>query len=180
MKHLLVATLLLASAGLATAAPQRFPISLRGTVDRPAGKQAVTDQDWVSVPGNRLVLLVDTEKNIAAIEEWNADLTTQVDRDPVLAGKQALLENFRMAFVPGARTFMANLEMVDRDWDNDGTDDHDGNMQLIAKLSLDKTTGAITRLKAQLIGVFNDPVNGAPDGEAALFRGTISSTGSAF
>ncbi|MCX7916150.1 MAG: hypothetical protein N3A53_07600, partial [Verrucomicrobiae bacterium] len=77
------------------------------------------------------------------MEEWNADFTRQVDRDPVLNGTQPLLENFRMAFIPGrSPQLMANLEMVDLDWDGDGRADCDGNMQLMARPTFDASVAS--------------------------------------
>ncbi len=159
----------------------RFPIALTATVQTATNSVRVTDVTLVSAVGNRLVLAIDLEAGVVAIEEWNATLTQQVDRDAVLSGTQGLLENFRMAALLGrSPQLQANLEMVDMDWDHDGVADADGNMQLIARLTLDRVTRAITRVNAQLLGVFNDPVNGMGGGEAKVLRGTLRTTGPAF
>lgn len=158
----------------------RFPISLRGTIQSATNSVVISDQSLVRTAGNRLVLMVDLQAGIVALEEWNSTLTRQVDRDPVLNGTQPLLENFRMALIPGrSPQLMANLEMVDLDWDGDGQPDCDGNMQLIARVGFDQT-GRLARVNALLIGVFNDPINGAAGGLPKALRATIRNTAPPF
>jgi hypothetical protein len=180
MKQWMVAVLLLASASVGWAVEKRFPIAIRGTVGSDTGRVSVSDADWVTAPSNHLVLMIDTETNVLAIEEWNSTFTAKVDRDSILSGTQSLMENFRMAYVGGEKPqLMSNLEMVDMDWDRDGVEDTDGNMQLVAKLKMDKTTGEILQVTAQMIGVLNDPINGA-GGVAKVFKGKLRTTGPAF
>jgi hypothetical protein len=170
---------LVAVSGSAWAQPQRVPISVTGAVETDAGLTKITDQSLVSAPGNRLVLMIDLTTHVVAIEEWDAPLLAQVDRDPVLRGTQALLENFRMAVV-GGRALAANLEMVDMDWDDDGADDHDGNLQLLAKITLDPATGALTKFSASLEGVLNDPVNSLNGAPNQVLRAKLKTTGPVF
>ncbi len=159
----------------------RFPIALSATVQTATNSVRVTDVTLVSTPGNRIVLAIDLEAGVVGIEEWNQTLTSQVDRDGILSGTQGLLENFRMAALLGRTPqLMANLEMVDMDWDHDGVADTDGNMQLIARLTLDRVTRVITRVTGQLIGALNDPVNGMGGGVPKVLRGTLRTTGPAF
>ncbi|MDW8344284.1 MAG: hypothetical protein RMM51_07310 [Verrucomicrobiae bacterium] len=158
----------------------RVPVSLRGVIQSPTNQVTITDQSWVSAPGNRLVLLIDLQAGIVALEEWNADLTRQVDRDPVLNGTQPLLENFRMAFIPGrSPQLMANLEMVDLDWDGDGGADCDGNMQLMVRPTFD-ASGRVSRITAHLVGVFNDAINGVANVPPKIVRATLRNTGPQF
>lgn len=71
---------------------------------------------------------------------------------------------------------MANLEMVDLDWDGDGRADCDGNMQLMARPTFD-ASGRITRLTAHLVGVFNDAINGVANVPPKVVRATLRNTG---
>ena len=125
MKYLgVVLAALLFGASAGQAAQVRFRIALRGTVQTAQGVTTLTDQSLVSMSGNALVLMLDVDAGVVAIEEWNSSLTTEIDRDPVLSGTQALMENFRMATITGRGSqFMANLEMVDVDWNHDGVED---------------------------------------------------------
>lgn len=179
MKSLGLLAVLLGCAASSWAETQRFPISLGATVETDTQRVKLTDQSLVTAPGNRLVLAIDMTTHVVAIEEWNAGLTARVDRDAVLSGTQAILENYRMAQLSGKK-LMANLEMVDMDWDKDGELDHDGNLQLDAKLKINPQSGTITSLTATLLGVLNDPVNSGNGGENMLFRGKLRTTGAAF
>ncbi len=179
MKKFVVVVLIFVSAGSSWAAKQRFPIALTATVQTDAGTTKITDQNLVKIPGDRLVLYVDLNAHLVGIEEWSADLSTQVDRDPTLSGTQSLLENYRMAVIAG-KQLNANLEMVDMDWDSDGVPDHDGDLQLTAKLKTDRTSGAVTGISGTLIGVLNDPVNSGNGGADMLFNGKLKTTGPAF
>ncbi len=180
MKQLGLAAVVFAGAISSWAEPQRFPISLTATVETDAHRLRITDQSLVTTAGNRLVLYIDLETYVVAIEEWDASLVTRVDRDAILSGTQAMLENFRMAQLSGKKMLMANLEMVDMDWDEDGELDHDGNLQMSARLKVNGSTGALTSLTATLMGVLNDPVNSGNLGENMLFTGRLRTTGPAF
>lgn len=158
----------------------RLPITLRGTIHSTTNQVVVTEQSLVSQPGNRLVLMVDSEAGVVAVEEWDATLARRVDRDPTLNGTQSLLENFRMAMIPGrSPQLMANLEMVDLDWDGDGHADADGSMQLIARPTFD-AAGRLIRITGQLIGVFNDPINGVAGDLPRVLRALVRSAGPPF
>ena len=75
MKCLIVVVATFIATTPAWAAEQRFPVNLSASIETEAGKTDITDQDLVTSPGNRLVLMVDTEDHIVAVEEWNATLT---------------------------------------------------------------------------------------------------------
>ena len=178
MKHLILAVVALLATAQTWATEHRFPITLSGTVQTTTGNSSLTDQNLVSAPGNHLVMMIDLVAHAVAIEEWNAQLTAQVNRDPSLSGDQSLMENYRMAVVGTTKlTLMANLEMVAVDWNHDGTPDHDGSLQLVAQAATDKVTGAITKLSGTLIGVLNDSVNGVALTGDMQFRGKFATSG---
>jgi len=179
MKGMIALVGLVAIAVTASAQPERLPIAFKGKINTDAGSIRITDTDLVTSPGNRLVVMVDLATHVVAIEEWDASLTTQIDRDPVLRGTQALMENFRMAIVAG-QLLNANLEMVDMDWDDDGADDHDGNLQLLAKIRLDPVTGNLTKVSASVVGVLNDPVNSFNGAPNQLLKAKIKASGPSF
>ena len=180
-KWFVTAAVVLSSIAGSWAAEQRFVMTLRGTVETPTGKTILTESSLLTAPYNRFILVLDPVAQTVAIEEWGPGASGKIDRDPVLSGVQGLMENFRMAYFGGAKPrFMANLEMVDMDWDRDGVEDTDGNMQMDAKLMVNRATGRITKVSANLIGVLNDPVNGAGRGTAKHFRGKITTVGAPF
>jgi len=162
---------------------QRLPVSLSASLVTAAGKQRVTDVNLVSAAGNRLVIAIDLSANTVEIEEWNGSLTTQIDRSALLEGVQVLLGSIRAAVVVTGKKGLLNcdLEHDDKDWDNNGSNDTDGDWSLVAKLKLDDVTSEILKVSGKLTGVWNDPVNGAGGGiDILLSKGKIKSTGPVF
>jgi hypothetical protein len=174
-----IAALVVVLAWSAPAEVQRFPVIISGQVDSDGARVTVTDQSIVSTPGNRLVLVIDIAHRTVALQEWTADLKTQVDRDRVLGGVQSVMENFRMAVIAGT-TMNANLEMVDMDWNDDGINDHDGNLMLTAKLKVDAATAAIAGISGSIVGVFNDRINGGTFAGDQLLKAKLKTAGPAF
>lgn len=167
----------------AYAEKQRLPISLSASLTTALGKTTVTDASLVLAPGNRLVIAIDLAANTVEIEEWNSNLTQQVDRSALLEGVQVLLGSIRCATVISGSKGLLNcdLEHDDKDWDNNNINDTDGDWSLVAKLKLDSEGTAIQGVSGKLTGVFNDPVNGVGGGvNILLTKGKLKSTGPVF
>jgi hypothetical protein len=151
-----------------------YPITLRAylNTESDTGTNGVVKLNFnqrALTPSDRLVLVLDEDDHSVSLGTVNSENEVTY-----------LASSNYAAFLSNGQ-FGANLEFTDLSIVNDninalGT----GAMQVRGTVNLDGK-GGIARLKsAQLLGVFNDSVNGNTVGPDALIKGEISAAGQAY
>jgi|GEM_PF-6746181 len=167
------------------AAKQRIPIVVKGGGITEAGKFTIDNSSIIASNGSQLVLALDFDNNTVDIEEWNASLTSKIQRNSVTNDefKALVISSFRSARIVSAKSnsvvFACDLETgfpITRDWNKDGTNDTSADWQLLGKATLNKS-GVVTKVSGKIVGVMNDPVEGDSGVNAVLQKGTIKSIG---